>query len=121
MKLTTKRLVKYIGGQMEIRKQGGRYLYRGEIKSIAVKNSNLKLKFAWLAKGERFPYFSKHWVNDDKLDYGASLEIYHVSEIRNGCLLLNSSIIDELVVFYPPDGSNKLDPSRVEGLQLSRV
>ena len=121
MRLTTQDVERFKGGQMEIQKQGEKYFYRGEVKNLAVKNSNLKLKFAWLAKGEGFPYFPKRWVNDDKLDYGVSLEIYHVSEIGNGCLLFNSPIVGELVVFYPPDGSNKLDPSKIEGLQLSRV
>ena len=120
MQLTTQAVAKFTGGQMEIQNQNEGYLFRGEIKAIAVKNNELKVKFAWLAKGEGFPPIPKRWVKDDNLDYGASLEIYQASEIGDGRLSLNSPIVGELAVLFPPNGS-KLDPSKVEGLQLAQA
>ena len=128
MRLTNEIVAQYVGGQMEIQNQGEGYLYRGEIKSIAVENNELKVKFAWLAKGEGFPPLPKKWVKDDRLDYAASLEIYSASDIGSSGhevggdsrFCLNSPIVGETCVLYPPNGS-KLDPSKVEGLQLAQA
>ena len=120
MQLTTQAVAKFQGGQMEIQNQNEGYLFRGEVATIAVENNELRVKFAWLAKGEGFPPLPKKWVKDDNLDYGASLEIYHASEIGDGRLSLNSPIVGELAVLFPPNGS-KLDPSKVEGLQLAQA
>ena len=126
MQLTTQTVARFIGGQMEIQNQNEGYMFRGEVKTIAVENNELKVKFAWLAKGEGYPPFPKKWVNEDNLDYGASLEIYSASDIGPGStddgiggdsrLCLNSSIVGETVVLFPPNGS-KLDPAKVEGLK----
>ena len=128
MQLTTQVVERFKGGQMEIQNQGESYLYRGEVESIAVENNVLQVKFAWVAKGEGFPPLPNKWVKDDRLDYAASLEIYSTSNIGpsdgevggSDRLCLNSSIIGEIVILFPPDGS-KLDPSKVEGLQLAQV
>lgn len=126
MRLTTQEVGRFVGGQMEIQNQGEGYLYRGEVQTIAVVNNELRVTFAWLAKGEGFPLIPQRWVKDDRLDYAASLVIYAVSDIGpsghevggDSRICLNSHIVGELVVLYPPNGS-KLDPSKVEGLQLS--
>jgi len=68
------------------------------------------------AKGEGSPFPSR-WVNDTNLTYTASLLIYGVSDIGDGRICLQSSITSETVMMFPRDGS-KLDPSRVEGLNL---
>lgn len=125
MQVTSEMLARFVGGQMEIQNQGEGYIYRGEVKTIAVENNELKAQFAWVAKGEGFPPFPNKWVKDDNLDYAASLEIYSASnigpsggEVGGGDrLCFNSSIVGETVVLYPPDGS-KLDPAKVEGLSL---
>lgn len=128
MLLTTQAVAKYEGGQMEIQNEGEGYLYRGEVATIVVENNEVRVKFAWLAKGEGFPPVPHRWVSNDRLDYAASLEIYSVSNIGRSSdevgggdrLCLYSSIVRETAVLYPPDGS-KLDPARVEGLQLAQV
>jgi hypothetical protein len=117
-------LAALIGGQMEIQNERENYIYRGELKSLAIDNNTLKAEFLWLGKGDGFPPAT--WQKDEKLDYSASLEMYAVSNIGpsggdvggSDRWCLHSHFIGETVVIYPPDGS-KLDPSRVEGLELS--
>lgn len=128
MKLTSKMLAQYVGGQMEIQNQGEGYIYRGEVKAIVLEGNELRVEFVWVAKGEGFPPLPKKWVKDDKLDYVISLEIYSVSNIGpsggevggDDRICFNSSIVGELAVLYPPNGS-KLDPAKVEGLQLAQA
>src|SRR3989344_5277936 len=128
MQLTTQAVERFKGGQMEIQNPNEGYMYRGEVETIGVENNELKVKFAWLAKGEGFPPIPKKWVKDDRLDYSASLEIYAVSDIRSSGhdtggdsrICLNSFIVGETVVLFPPNGS-KLDPAKVEGLQLAQA
>lgn len=130
MELSTGVLAAYVGGQMEIQNPGEGYLYRGEIAAIEVKGDNpeeqeLVAQFKWLAKGEGYPPLPTSWVKADRLDdYVARLMIYAVTnigpsgdEIGGGDrLCLNSSIVGETVILFPPDGS-KLDPATVEGLE----
>lgn len=126
MRLTTEELVRFIGGQMEIQNQGEGYIYRGEIKSIVVENNEVKAQFNWCAKGEGYPPLPERWVKDSNLEYGASLEIYSVSNIGPSSeevgggdrICLMSPIVGETVVLFPADGS-KLDPAKVEGLELT--
>lgn len=128
MELTQGTVDGYVGGQMEIQNEGEGYIYRGEIKTIAIENNELRAQFKWLAKGEGYPPLPHKWVKDDQLDYTASLEIYSVSNIGptghgtggSDRICLNSPIVGETVVLYPPDGS-RLDPSKVEGLELQAI
>jgi hypothetical protein len=128
MQLTTQAVERFKGGQMETQNQNEGYLYRGEVEAIAVEDNELRVKFAWLAKGEGFPPIPQKWVKDDRLDYAASLYIYSASDIGSSGhdvggdsrLCLDSFIVGETVVLYPPNGS-KLDPSEVEGLQLAQA
>lgn len=121
MQITTESLAPFQGGQMEIQNQGEGYLFRGETATLVVEGKEFKARFAWLAKGEGFPPLPRKWVKADRLDYTASLEIYTASDIGPGSdggpnrLCLNSSIVGETVVLYPP-GTSTLDRSRVEGL-----
>ena len=125
MQLTTQVVAPYKGGQIEIQNAGEGYLYHGEVADIAVEDNELRVKFAWLAKAEGSP-LPNRWIKDDPRDYAAGLEIYSVSNIgpsgdetgSSDRICLNSSIVGEVVVLFPPDGS-KLDPAKVEGLQLS--
>ena len=118
MRLTAKDVARFVGGQMEIQNSGEEYMFRGEIETITVADNALKVKFAWIAKAEGYPPLPKRWVHDSELDYSASLEIYSVGDIGPGetggnRLSLQSSIVGEMVVLFPPDGS-KLDRSKVE-------
>jgi hypothetical protein len=111
------------GGQAEIQNPGENYIYRGEIEAISVESGELKIQFAWLAKGEGGFPLPKKWVRDDRLAYVAGLIAYSTSNIGpsdrddggGDRLCLNSCIIGEMIILFPPDGS-KLDRSKVEGL-----
>ena len=128
MQLTTEMLKRFVGGQMEIQSESGRYLYRGEIQAITVENNELRVKFTWLAKGEGFPPIPQKWIKAAFVDYKASLDIYSTNDIGpsdaeiggDSRLCLMSSILDEIAALFPPNGS-KLDPTEVEGLQLARA
>jgi hypothetical protein len=113
MNPTTESLAKYIGGQLEVQNTNEGYVYRGEISSIAIKGNDLTLKLKWNAKMR-----PEGWINDTKLDYAASLEIYTCSEIGDDRFCLASFITGETVVLFPSNVSNerKLDPSKVKGL-----
>lgn len=127
MQLTKELVQRFVGGQMEIQNSGGGYIFRGEIESITVEGTDLKVRFAWLAKGEGFPPIPHKWVKEDKLDYATSLDMCTVSDIGpsggeiggDNRIAVNCQILGELSVLYPPNGS-KLDPVRVEGLVLTR-
>lgn len=121
--ISTADLARFKGGQLEVQNAQERYLYRGEIKDIKVEGGNLAVEFNWLAEGKGYPPVPEKWVNDEPRSYEASLEIYTISDIGpspdggGNRLSLQSSIVGEIVVLYPPDGS-KLDPTKVEGLVL---
>ncbi len=121
MKLTTRDVSRFVGGQMEIQNTNEGYLYRGEIATIVVENNEILVRFAWLAKGEGFPPIPRNWVRHNVLDFVANLEIYSASDIGPGSeggnrLCLQSEIIGETIVLFPPDGS-KLDRAKVKGLE----
>jgi hypothetical protein len=116
--LTIQEVKKYVGGQMEMNNPHKDYRYRGEVATIAVKNNELEVTFAWLAKANET---LGTWSKVDCFLYRASLQIYSrrsvlpsVDEVGSGELCLSSSIIGEIVILYPPSG-NKLDPAEVEG------
>ncbi|MCL5094059.1 MAG: hypothetical protein M1355_02930 [Patescibacteria group bacterium] len=117
-------LQRYVGGQAEIQNPAIGYLYRGEIKNIAIEANTLVLKFNWMAKGDRYPPLPNRWVNDQKIAHTAALGFYSDDNIgpnQDGGgdrLRLQSPIIGETIILFPPDGS-KLDPTKVEGLVLA--
>jgi len=117
MELTSLILEKYAGGQMEIQDQTEEYLYRGELKSISIKDDGIHVEFVWVAEGKGFPPFPHRWVNINTLKYVAGLYVYMPSNIGDGRIALQSQISNELVVLYPPDGS-KLDIAKIEGLEI---
>lgn len=121
MRLTTQAVQRFVGGQIEVQNQGEGYIFRGEIASVVVENNEFRATCVWLAKGVGTIPAIERWVKDDNLDYAASLEIYSVSDIGPGTeggnrLCLQSGIVGETVVLFPPDGS-KLDRAKVEGLE----
>ncbi len=117
MEITTEALSRFAGGQLEIQNKNEGYLYRGEIENIEVDDDSIRVKFAWLAKGEGYPPVTERWVNENKLDYAVSRELSIATDLSGGRVAINVSVVWELLVFFPPDGS-KLDPAKVEGLVL---
>lgn len=110
----------FVGGQLEIQNQEEGYLFRGEIESVIAEGGELAVRFRWLAKGEGYPPLPKRWIKaeDRFLDWGVSLEVCEISDdIAQGRIRVFCFATGELAVFFPPNGS-KLDPAKVEGLQL---
>ncbi len=116
MQLTQEIAKQYVGGQIEIQNSGEGYLFRGDIEKIDVEGEELKVTPAWLAKGVGFPPIPEKWVKTEPKEYNANLSIYAVSDIGNGRICLNSSIVGETTVLYPSNGS-RLESSKVEGLE----
>ncbi len=118
MELTAELAATFVGGQLEVQNEVEGYLYRGEIATATVEEGTLKINLVWMTKGEGFlPPLPERWVSDNSLTYDASLSIYGVGDIGDGRISLNCWVVHELAVLYPPGGS-KLDPAKVEGLQL---
>jgi hypothetical protein len=117
--LTTESLARFVGGEAEIQNEGEGYLFRGEIAEAKVEGNSLILKFAWCAKNRGGPFGdggapSPDWDNDPTLDYSASLEIYHHSDIGNGRMIFQSPIVGELTTLFPAHGS-KMNPESIHG------
>ena len=118
MKLTSEMVASYIGGQLEVQNHSKGYLGCGEIKTGTIEgtgnNATLKVVLTWRARSEGHPLRS-HWVNDTNLTYEAKLLTYVVYRIGGDRILLQSSIVGEIVILSLPNDST-LDPSSVEGL-----
>lgn len=117
MELSTAILSRFIGGQLEIQNPKEEYIFRGEIANVEVVDKTVKVKFVWVAKGKD-GYPPAGWITTDNVDYEASTEIYFASDIGSGRIVLDSSVVGEVAVFFPPDGG-RLDPIKVEGLKLA--
>jgi len=55
MRLTTRDLQRFVGGQMEVQNEREGYLYRGEINTISVTDGSLCVDHSWVARGVGFP------------------------------------------------------------------
>lgn len=122
MRLTTQAVQQFVGGQIEVQNPGDGYIFRGEIATAIIENNRFRVTCTWLAKGVGTIPAIERWVKDDNLEYAAKLEVYSVSDIGPGTeggnrLCLQSGIVGETAVLFPPDGS-KLDHAKVEGLEL---
>jgi hypothetical protein len=122
VELTSEKAARYIGGQIEVQNRVGGFCYLGEIATSIVEgvgeDATFRVTLTWMARG--YPHlFPVHWVNDNgNLTYERSLLIYDVLDIGDDRILLLPSVVGEstVVLFLP--GRGKLDPSRVEGLNL---
>ncbi len=125
MQLTTKRIEKYQGGQIEIQNQQADYTLRGEIATIVVEKNVLKVRFAWLAKCEKCPPVLPKWVKAESIDYEVRLKVHFIMRMGPGRLAVtpNWRTGSEHILFYPnnPYPGNKLDPAEVEGLELNQT
>ncbi len=123
--LTQEMAGKFKGGQVEVQNLVEHYLFRGEIAQITVDGNDVQIKFTWKARGVGFPPIPEKWVNDSELDYQINIAFSLVHDIgpsgecSDARLCINmQNLTGELIVIFPPNGS-KLDPTRVEGLQLA--
>ena len=121
MELTSEKAARYVGGQIEIQNRAGGFCYLGEIATSIVEgvgeDATFRVTLTWRARGYPCP-FPMYWVKDDNLTYERNLHIYDVLDIGDDRIQLQPSVVGEstVVLFLP--GRGKLDPSRVEGLNL---
>lgn len=119
MELNEGVLRKFVGGQIEVQNRDEGYLFRGEIKATHVEDkdddTSLVVELEWMAQAEGYPPGPGRWVKSDAKPYKVSLMIYHVSDIGDNRICLQSSIVGEMTILYPKGGS-VLDRSKVVGL-----
>ncbi len=114
MKLTFEELSKYVGGQMEIQNPEIS-LFRGQIKSATVKDDELQVQFAWLARDEGYPGRPTRWVRDAHLDnerFFLHIDKFWSTEDRT--LIINCSYTGERAILFLPD-RRLLDSSEITG------
>jgi hypothetical protein len=116
MKLTNENMSVYIGGQVEIlgtRPDGGdEYRYRGQIKNITLSgdqiNANqdveLHLDFEYICQWNN----KEGYEPAENRPYDISLCLFSSSDIGDGRICLNSPILNEMAVFYPPNHHKKI-------------
>ena len=117
MKLTEELLATFIGGDIEIQNTGEGYLFRGRIKTAKIEDDLLVIQQEWTAKNDGGPNLpTSTWTVDDKNEYGVNLQLYSVSDVGDGRVMLNSPFVGEIAILFPKGGS-QLDPSKVSGLE----
>lgn len=129
MKLTEERIRRFRGGQMLTHNKKDRCLYRGEIREITVVDRELRVKFAWRAKDESFPFPPPKWVRSEADDQSLDLNLYTVTNIgssegwldRHSRFYLYSSVRKEAIVLFTYREKNNLKPTEVEGLPLTET
>ncbi|HEU5114406.1 MAG TPA: hypothetical protein VFT82_01410 [Candidatus Paceibacterota bacterium] len=119
MKITPERLRLFDGGQLEFQNLRKGHLFRGEIKDLTICGEEIRVSFAWLAKGIGYPPYPTEWVVHEIEDYVASLLMCFVGEIGEGRLMLQLPHVGETAVLFPRNGS-KLSPSNVKGLAVEK-
>lgn len=113
MELTNDALARYVRGQLEIHNPSEHYLYRGEIERAWLdEKGDLRVLFKWCAKME-----GDKWQADPVLDYHVSRELLSATINQDGRITYFVMLCGERGTFFLPDGS-KLDPAKVEGLEL---
>lgn len=105
MKLTSKVVACYIGGEIMIRNQRQRTYYRGKITVTNLNNGVLRVTFEQVVRGiGSMPDFNLVKM-DRQLTYEADLRAYDVRDIGAGRILLRLASKGEVVVLYPANAA----------------
>lgn len=122
MGLTRERLIKFVGGDLEVRDYEGKtlggkaYVLRGPIENATVNFDGFALRFGWLAKNDGCcaRHIKDTWtISDLPPECKVSLDTFTEEEAPAGQIRLNSPIRGVVLIFHPP-GDN-LQPSQVAG------
>lgn len=105
----------FVGGEIEI--QELHRIYRGPIKAIEITENNVRFRLLWCAYRD---FSTEKWVVANT-ETAAILNksITTVARETDGRLTLYSPDIVNGNIF--PEDGNKLDPSKVEGLDLNNL
>lgn len=112
-KITTESMSVYVGGQVEIlgTSPNNRYRYRGQISKIEVKGDKLfggpddailHVEFEYICEWDAGEFPTGYKPSENK-PYDLSLLVCKISDIGDGRLCVNSEILNEMSLFYPPD------------------
>lgn len=117
MEISSVMLPQFLGGQMEVKNQCEKYLYRGEIEKISEADGLIEVKFRWIAMGVGFPV-PERWINRPNIGFNMIFSVYVPTLLEDGCVSFYTETCTddiEFIVLFPP-GGNLLDPRNVEGL-----
>lgn len=118
-------LSRYIGGQGENQTEGGFLaggkVYRGDIKSIAIVDGNLKISYDWLAVMDSL---QSGWAMDPDpahLEFSLSMQIARMqSPDENGRIIFDASfVVDQILVLYPKDYAPHGELKRLDRSKIS--
>jgi hypothetical protein len=96
MRLTTKLLASFAGGELEIQDNRGRSIRRGEIEYTAVKRVKIVVRFSRCAK-----MVDSSWVHDSNLNHEITIRHCDASTIDGGRILLHFKSTGVSNIFYP--------------------
>ena len=106
-----------IGGDIET--QEGDDAYRGPLSGIKLENGLVRFESPWMAKREGGMRGDGKWKNWPINTCFVNAKECPPRDIGNGRIQFNMSFLGFGVIF--PKGGSKLDPSKVEGLQLTET
>ena len=110
MNVTHEQMQAFVGGQLEIVGTGvNEYRYRGQISKISIipdngqsglpgQQANLHVEFEYICQWHQDQGFKP----DENKPYDLALGISGINDIGNGRICVNSPIVGEMSVFYPP-------------------
>ena len=120
--LTTENMAVYVGGQVEIigsKSNADQYHFRGQIAKIEVipehgrpqpfgagQDAVLQIDFEYICEAKP----GEAYKPSENKPYALSLLVCAVSDIGMGRLCVNSSILDEMAIFYPPSHNKRVLP-----------
>ena len=103
-----------VGGEIETQEDGA--VYRGPISKIELRNGKVHFEASWMATMN--PREGR-WRNWKVYPFYVDPQLSSPQDIGNGRIQFNIPFIGLGVIF--PKGGSKLDPAKVEGLQLTQV
>ena len=101
-----------VGGDIETQEDGD--VYRGPIESIEKSDDSIIIKSPWLAKMTPGEGVWRKW-NITSMSINPSH--IHPQDIGNGRIFFQMPMLGGATIF--PKGGSKLDPSKVEGLEVA--
>ena len=106
-----------VDGDIETQEDGD--IYRGPISSIRLENGRVRIESPWTARMEGGMSSGGLWKNWEVYPFSVNAELCPPQDIGNGRIQFSMPGLGFGVIF--PKGGSKLDPKKVEGLQLVEV
>ncbi|MFZ2484464.1 MAG: hypothetical protein WAX80_02925 [Minisyncoccia bacterium] len=106
-----------VGGDIETQEDGS--IYRGPLSGIKMENGLVHFESPWIAQMEGGMGGDGKWKNWPVYPCFVDAKRSPPQDIGNGRIQFNMPFLGFGVIF--PKGGSKLDPDKVEGLQLAGI